>query len=184
MEPMVPWLLLVIAGLIVACVLLHSQLRQVESTARGRQSLIADELRDAEAGLLSALERVRHMDQELGAREDRLVSLPFWPAAPPSVALAAPNPHGAGEFAQAGRETEEISSNHVVDGRQERPTILPAPSGEVNAAPVVSRRTPPAPGEWRLRALELARSGASPREIARELELPVGEVELALALES
>jgi hypothetical protein len=55
---MTPWLLLIIAALIVGCVSLYFQVRQGESQSLGRQSLMTDELREAEAALLSALEKV------------------------------------------------------------------------------------------------------------------------------
>lgn len=129
---MVPWLLLVIAGLIVACAVMHSRLRETESATRGQQSVIADELRDAEATLVSALDRLRRMDQELSERESGI----------------------------AQRLRESGDRFHV------------------DRAPVA------APGaSWRREAVELWRRGMSALEIARELELPVGEVELVLALE-
>src|SRR5690348_4967463 len=71
---MTPWLLLIIAALIVGCVSLYFQLRQVESQSRGQQSVIADELREAEAALLSALEKLRQMDTVLVVRERNLAS--------------------------------------------------------------------------------------------------------------
>src|SRR5947207_455320 len=72
METIAPWLLLLMAALIVACVSLFFQLRQVESQSRGRELILSDELRDAEAALLSALEKVRKMDTSLAAREHEL----------------------------------------------------------------------------------------------------------------
>jgi len=63
------WLLVIITGLTVGCVVLYCRLRQMESVDRARQSLFADELRDAEAALLSALERVEAMDRRLASRE-------------------------------------------------------------------------------------------------------------------
>src|SRR5438445_11264800 len=73
MEAMTPWLLLIIAALIVACVSLYFYLRQVESQSRGEQSIITDELREAEAALTSALEKIHRIDRELGTREKALV---------------------------------------------------------------------------------------------------------------
>src|SRR5436309_15048325 len=73
MEAMTPWLLLIIAALIVACVSLYFHLRQVESQSRGEQSIITDDLREAEAALTSALEKIQRMDRELAARERALV---------------------------------------------------------------------------------------------------------------
>ena len=69
MEAMAPWLLVIIAALIAVCVSLYFQVRQVQSEGRGTQSFIADELRDAEAALLMALERIQRMDRVLTIRE-------------------------------------------------------------------------------------------------------------------
>src|SRR5690349_21349572 len=76
MEAMAPWLLLLIAALTVACVSLYFHLRQVESQSRGEQSIITDELREAEAALTSALEKIQRMDRELAARERALADAP------------------------------------------------------------------------------------------------------------
>jgi hypothetical protein len=69
----------------------------------------------------------------------------------------------------------------------ERPApdpLTPTASAETDPKPKYSstgRSAIPA-ALWRSRAADLARAGKSPLEIARELALPVGEVELALAL--
>jgi hypothetical protein len=172
MEPMVPWLLLVISGLIVTCALMYSQMRQVETTSRGRQSIIADELRDAEEALLSALERVRRMDQELAARESRLTST-SGPLAPPTFTepfqtgglrgVTSEDPPQVRSAADGGARAPKDARRRVGDQPAPRPASEPA--------------------DWRARAVECSRRGASPRQIAQELGLPVGEVELVLALE-
>jgi len=126
---MTPWLLLIIAALIVGCVSLYFRLQQVESHSLGRQAVVADELREAEAALLSALEKVRQMDAVLA---NRLVRSQL----------------GSGPDASRVETAEPLG--------------LP----------------------WRGAAVELARTGMTAREIARELELPVGQVELVLALET
>ena len=151
METMVPWLLLVIAGLIVACAVMHSRLRETESATRGQQSVIADELREAEAALVSALDRLRRMDQELSARESNL-SRQLWEPPPP----------------QAPPRLSPVL----------HPQDLPS-----NQASVPSEH-PSLTVSWRARAIDLARQGLTPLQIARELELPTGEVELVLALDT
>lgn len=195
MDSMVPWLLLVIAGLIVACAVMHSRLRETESATRGQQSVIADELRDAEAALVSALERLRRMDQELAERE-RDLSHSYQEPVPAPRDVPRPRPTAAAEEL-TGRPAGTVPPI-------ERPPVRP-PSGwrdtdlsstdpvatggslfSVGASgrPSASRNSSPASRtSWRAQALELSRQGLSALAIARELELPVGEVELVLALE-
>jgi hypothetical protein len=150
MEAMAPWLLLIIAALIVACVSFYYQIKQVESQARGEQSVIADELRDAEEALLSALDKIQRMDRVLSARERALTP-------PPADS--------------ASLETQNLP---VPESEREEP-----PAGRIARREV---RAPAATSNCQTRATALAREGLAPAEIARELELPVGEVELALAL--
>lgn len=142
MDAMTPWLLLIIAVLIVVSATFYYQLRQVESESLNRQSLVADELREAEAAFLAALDKLRALADDLEARRQYL----------------------AGERAELPAGRPQGSPR----GRTDRPpaAAVPAASG------------------WRARAVELARVGMTPLQIARELEVRVGEVELLLAFET
>jgi hypothetical protein len=218
-ESMGPWLLLVIAALIVACVSLYFHARQVESQARGEQSVITDELRDAEAALMSALEKLQRMDSALAAREQALTKalgpdvfnrvpaervVSSTTARDPAPVTVPPEPVRSAEGEELEREPWPGSS---ITRREERARVLASPG--VSALPLAQEEARPgarpplfggkgeensgqwmhAPGArqpphagWRLRAVELAQAGNTPLQIARDLELPVGEVELALAL--
>jgi hypothetical protein len=195
MESMVPWLLLVIAGLIVLCAVMHSRMRETESATRGQQSVITDELRDAEAALVSALERLRRMDQELSERErDLSHSYREPPPAPvetprlrPAPATDEPTGRLTGAVPpierppvrqpSARRDAEPLSSDPCAGGGS---LFSTGSSGR----PSAKRNAGPAPKtSWRTQAIQLSRRGLSALEIARELGLPVGEVELVLALE-
>ena len=169
---MTPWLLLIIAALIVACVSLYFHLKQVESQARGEQSVITDELRDAEAGLMSALEKIQRMDSALAARE-RLLS-----AVVPIPGSRVSSEHAETPPARATDDPDAERSGRVsglMTG--ERDAEIPNP-----VALLTTPSAPASPRGWRARAAELAREGRTPLQIARDLELPVGEVELALTL--
>jgi hypothetical protein len=197
LDAMTPWLLLIIAALIVVSVSLYSHARQVESHTLGRQLLVADELREAEAALHAALEKLRQMDTMLAVRERTLASDGWRPIADgqcapsPPTALAmdrddggrlpgagALDPSGAAAGGQArdggatirlraeGEEGSQAGEKRV--GRTARPP-------RVNTGEGTGR-------VWQARVVELARTGMVASQIARELELPVGEVELVLAL--
>jgi hypothetical protein len=62
---MTAWLLIVIVGLLLVCLVLYQLLQQTESVARGRQSLAAEDLRSAEAALSATLERFAQLDERL-----------------------------------------------------------------------------------------------------------------------
>jgi hypothetical protein len=192
MEPMVPWLLLVIAGLIVACAVMHSRLRETESATRGQQSVITDELRDAEAALVSALDRLRRMDQALSARESGLSQRLWEPQSAPSPSLVPPTRElTEGPDATAGmparRSIEQPtasreSESSAQDSRVAGGGLFSTAAGGRSSVGRSNRTQTSVP--WRARAIELAQHGLSPLEIAQELELPTGEVELVLALEN
>lgn len=170
MDAMVSWLLLVIAGLIVLCAVIHSRLGETESATRGQQSLIADELRDAEVALVSALERLRRMDQELSNRESGLSqrqrepeSTYLSPVDPPHSAQRKLDPVLVQSPAAVGSLFSTAAADRPMSGRPGAST----------------------PGlSWRLAANERSRRGMTALQIAREMHLPVGEVELVLALDS
>jgi hypothetical protein len=184
MDPLVPWLLLLIAGLVVACASMHSRLREVESASNARQSIVADELKDAEVALVAALDRLRRMDQTLAERESRLCG--------PARSMAAPAAYDASLSGSAGRS--DCLEDLDVPGGGERPARAPEPmrshdpelprtsSASADLAGTGIRSPAAMPPDWRMRAVELAGTGLSCRQIARELERPVGEVELVLAL--
>jgi hypothetical protein len=182
METIAPWLLLLMAALIVACVSLFFQLRQVESQSRGRELILSDELRDAEAALLSALEKVRKMDSSLAARERDLAER----HQPPSTTRS---PDDRQSMAVRSRPAAIIVGPRRASG-EVRLTPAPADRGQEGPLPGAvrdarrTRRVMPSVAHWRLRAIELARTGRTPLQIARELEQPVGEVELVIALQS
>jgi hypothetical protein len=197
MEAMTPWLLLIIAALIVACVSLYFHLRQVESQSRGEQSIITDELREAEAALTSALEKIHRIDRELGAREKTLAD-PMPAAAPSESRMRVPEPPvdpslrpGAEFDPETPAARTEIRLDPHGSGKFDSPPV-PADPGEGTLPPQSERRgNTSTAGErdwsltdWRDRAAEMAQDGMTPRQIARALELPVGEVEFALALRS
>jgi hypothetical protein len=115
MDALTPWLILIIAVLLLFWLSTYCRLRQLESELRNRESIHTEELQEAEAALRAALEH-----------------------APRTLSPAA---------------------QHVTD------------SG-ASATPC------------RRRAAQMARAGKSALEIARELGLPVREVELTLSLES
>jgi hypothetical protein len=170
MDSMVPWLLLVIAGMIVLCTVMHSRLRETESATRGQQSFIADELRDAEAALVSALERLRRMDQELSDRESALSQCQRAPepVLPPPVHTRSP----------VQREPGLSSLQRHIEGRD-----LFSTASDAHSPP--GRPAESTPGlSWRSAAIERSRRGMTALQIARELDLPVGEVELVLALDA
>lgn len=185
MDPTTPWLLLVIAVLLVGCVSFYHQLRQVESQSRGHQSVIADELRDAEAALLSALEKLQKIDTNLSTRERQLsdsgsvilTDRPGQPAPEPEDVIP-----GGGQ-GRSGSEPPPAPSAY-------RPSWdEPAAASRENGPhPALSSPLPrlleERPGVGDDPVLELARRGMTVRAIARELELPVGQVELALSLRS
>jgi hypothetical protein len=194
MEAMGPWLLMIIAALIALCVALYYQARQVQSEAGGAQRFIADELRDAEAALVAALDRIQRMDSVLSAREKALA------AAGHDALVAEPVPTSPDRGASAAESVRletptRTSTASLVSSDAQRPPQVEAgadASVEDDAPPVAAthesttpldlKPTEPAHGEWRSRAAGLAVAGLTPLQIARELELPVGEVELALAL--
>jgi hypothetical protein len=196
MEAMGPWLLMIIAALIALCVALYYQARQVQSEAGGAQRFIADELRDAEAGLVAALERIQRMDGVLSAREKAIAAAgrgapvaESMPATPnersntaESMRLEAPMPTLAAGAVPTDPQTlpqDDASIEETVgdDGK-------PVPAPRESRISLDQQPTGSAHGEWRSRAVGLAVAGLTPLQIARELELPVGEVELALALGS
>jgi hypothetical protein len=107
---LIPWLLLIVAGLCTGCVVLYCHLKQVESSSLNREALVLEEVEELRATLKRALDRI-------GAIEEGRMLLP--PGAP-------------------------------------------------------SR------GPWQSRAIILSRSGLNTVEIARELEVSISEVELAL----
>src|SRR5438067_1380941 len=127
MEAMTPWLLLIIAALIVACVSLYFHLRQAESQSRGEQSIITDELREAEAALTSVLEKIQRMDRELAAREKALAEpvVASVHAAPSALAMEAP-------CAVEQSSSEPGGSSHPTEACAElpgtRPALTPGPS--------------------------------------------------------
>ena len=195
MDAMTPWLLLIIAALIVGCVSLYFQLRQVESQSLSRQSVIADELRDAEGALLSALEKLRQMDTVLAVRERNLASgEASWSGVrlrgTSHVRSLAETEQDPGDRSgPAGREEPMVS----VSGSPRAPTSDGGSETERRGDPAWGRGAPRQPAAhaakrtgppWRDRAADLARNGMTARQIARKLELPVGEVELALTLAS
>jgi hypothetical protein len=182
MEPIVPWLLLAIAALVVVCAALYSQVKQVESVTRGRQSLIADELREAEEALLSAIERVHHLDRDLAERERRLEAAP----APPEASIRSGEPRAQeapclDRSVPPGRSPQAPCPPLASDGGR---LFTDSPSLR-NPRSTVPDRSVRASGQadWRLRARELAEEGHSSRQIARDLGVPVGKVELALSLD-
>lgn len=195
MDAMTPWLLLIIAALIVGCMSLYFQLRQVESQSLGRQSVIADELGDAEAALLSALEKLRQMDTVLAVRERHLASgegvpLPERPARAPldcrgGIEVEGDQCQGTpaaerqqGSVAMRVTPAPPAHDLTVRAGQNSGPWW---PSGAAIAPGADASRAASRP--WPGRAAALARTGMTARQIAQELELPVGQVELALALE-
>jgi hypothetical protein len=191
---MTPWLLLIIAALIVGCVSLYFQVRQGESQSLGRQSLMTDELREAEAALLSALEKVRQMDTVLAVRERNLatreeLSLPEGRrgAASGSRGLAAVDRGpGNGEDPAAREDPPDAASRGPQAPASDRGSGTEPPrrpARGTGAAGASSAHGPEQAGRpWQDRAVALAGTGMTARQIARELALPVGQVELVLAL--
>lgn len=194
---MTPWLLLIIAALIVVSVSLYSHARQAESQTLGRQLLVADELKEAEAALRSAVEKLRQMDTVLAVREQTLAREAIVPLAvsssraPEPSGRAAPGddritgtdsaePGHPGPEARGGGPDERGRSIQVhEDGDRDRvgtaaygwpPQRTPMKSEDLSGR------------QWQARAIELTAAGWTASRIARELELPVGEVELVLAL--
>ena len=113
------WLLMVIAGLVVACLSLYVYAQRMESDSLMQRSLAEEELRTVEHALASAREQVQ--------------SQPIYPTLP-----------------------------------------APAPASLSHS-----------PEDERFQAiLSLRRSGKSTNQIARELGLPMGAIELLLSLEN
>ncbi len=74
MEALVPWLLVLLSALSLACLVLYLHLRQAESMAQGRHELFNQELERAQTVLESALDPA-------GARGSTpLTPDPSWPA--------------------------------------------------------------------------------------------------------
>ncbi len=179
MEPIIPWLLLVIAALIVVCAALYFHLRQVESASLGHQSLVVDEAREAEQALLAVLGRAQRLEGEMAAREERLSRLP-WPDMPPPArppdagrpeeSTGGDRPESAGQVFRP--LTPDLLASHRDPGHGPSPSD--APPRAAMGRPVAA---------WRARAGALARAGMTTRQIAQELALPVAEVELALTLD-
>lgn len=194
---MAPWLLLIIAALIVVSVSLYSHARQVETHALGRQLLVAEELRDAEAALHAALEKLRQMDTVLAIREHTLTR-----EGQVLIAMEGRSGPVAADRGQAVQAEEKDAPDAPDQPDPQRPlSPVPEPSPRIGSFEAGGRdRMPDAvicrsdgaspsarPGlsparEWPARARELAAAGATAAQIARELEVPAGEVELVLAL--
>jgi hypothetical protein len=192
MEAMAPWLLMIIAALIAVCVALYYQARQIQSEAGGTQRFIADELRDAESGLVSALERIQRMDSVLSAREKALAAAG---REEPSAAPVSSSPivSGAEGVRRESLAHESVARTAASDAQSAPHVEIGADEGcgddgrPIPATPerVTALNQPPtgfAHGESRALAVSLAVAGLAPLQIARELGVPVGEVELALAL--
>jgi hypothetical protein len=187
---MTPWLLLIIAALIVVSVSLYSYARQVESQTLGQQLVVADELREAEAALLAALDKVRQMETALAVRErnlardevsttgGRLPETDRWTCAS----------HRSVEEKQVERHsttrsTEPASGSTLLLRAERAAGSEPAGTAQRSIVrPECHKEKEASIRLWQARALELAETGITAAQIACELELPVGEVELVLAL--